>query len=56
MEWRGLTTANAFIGDFFFIAGIGMVLSAQWELVRGNSYNYTLFSAYGDYSTTPNKS
>lgn len=47
MEWRGLTTANAFIGNFFFIAGIGMVLSAQWELVLGNSYNYTVFSAYG---------
>ncbi|OMP87993.1 Protein alcS [Diplodia seriata] len=47
MEWRGLSTANAFVGNFFFIAGIGMVLSAQWELVRGNSYNYTVFSAYG---------
>lgn len=47
VEWRGLTMANAFIGNFFFIAGIGMVLSAQWELVRGNSYNYTVFSAYG---------
>lgn len=54
VEWRGLSTANAFVGNFFFIAGIGMVLSAQWELVRGNSYNYTVFSAYGDYyhSTT----
>lgn len=48
VEWRGLTMANAFIGNFFFIAGIGMVLSAQWELVRGNSYNYTVFSAYGN--------
>lgn len=47
MEWHGLSTANAFVGNFFFIAGIGMVLSAQWELVRGNSYNYTVFSAYG---------
>lgn len=25
-----------------------MVLSAQWELVLGNSYNYTVFSAYGN--------
>lgn len=52
MEWHGLSTANAFVGNFFFIAGIGMVLSAQWELVRGNSYNYTVFSAYGDYHST----
>ncbi|KAI9710049.1 MAG: hypothetical protein M1812_007513 [Candelaria pacifica] len=47
MEWRGVTTTNVFIGNFFFIAGIGMVVSAQWELVRGNSFGYTVFSAFG---------
>ena len=26
MEWRGLTVTNAFIGDFFGVAGIGMVV------------------------------
>lgn len=24
-----------------------MVISAQWELVRGNSYGYTVLSAFG---------
>jgi len=24
-----------------------MVVSAQWELVRGNSYGYTVLSAFG---------
>ncbi|KAL1632726.1 hypothetical protein SLS56_003423 [Neofusicoccum ribis] len=47
MEWRGVTTTNVFIGNFFFVAGIGMVISAQWELVRGNSYGYTVLSAFG---------
>ncbi|OJD34965.1 acetate transporter [Diplodia corticola] len=47
MEWRGVTTTNVFIGNFFFIAGIGMVISAQWEIVRGNSYGYTVLSAFG---------
>jgi len=47
MEFRGLSVSNAFIGDFFFLAGIGMVISAQWELVLGNSFIYTVFSAFG---------
>ncbi|KAF2087066.1 hypothetical protein K490DRAFT_42624, partial [Saccharata proteae CBS 121410] len=47
MEFRGVTTTNVFIGNFFFVAGIGMVVSAQWELVRGNSYGYTVLSAFG---------
>ncbi|RMD39605.1 hypothetical protein DV735_g5528, partial [Chaetothyriales sp. CBS 134920] len=47
MEWRGVTTTNVYIGNFFFVAGIGMVISAQWELVRGNTYGYTVLSAFG---------
>ncbi|KAH8601556.1 thermophilic desulfurizing enzyme family protein, partial [Bisporella sp. PMI_857] len=47
MEWRGVTTTNAYIGNFFFIAGLGMVISAQWELVLGNSFGYTVLSAFG---------
>ncbi|PVH78508.1 hypothetical protein DL98DRAFT_573101 [Cadophora sp. DSE1049] len=47
MEWRGLSTTNVFIGNFFFVAGIGMVISAQWELVLGNSFGYTALSAFG---------
>lgn len=27
--------------------GIGMVISAQWELVLGNTYAYTVLSAFG---------
>ncbi|KAI9050583.1 hypothetical protein LZ554_005744 [Drepanopeziza brunnea f. sp. 'monogermtubi'] len=47
MQWRGLSTNNVFIGNFFFVAGIGMVISAQWELVLGNSFGYTVLSAFG---------
>lgn len=65
MEWRGVTTTNVYIGNFFFVAGlisdhgrshkaradlpqgIGMVISAQWELVLGNTYAYTVLSAFG---------
>ncbi|KAI4158423.1 MAG: hypothetical protein LQ342_007464 [Letrouitia transgressa] len=47
MEWRGVTVTNVYIGNFLFVAGIGMVISAQWELVRGNTYAYTVLSAFG---------
>lgn len=29
------------------ITGIGMVVSAQWELILGNTYAYTVLSAFG---------
>ena len=47
MNWRGISITNVIIGNFFFVAGVGMVISAQWELVLGNSYGYTVLSAFG---------
>ena len=50
MEWRGVTTANVFVGNFFFIAAFGLVVTAQWELSVGNGFAYTVFSAFGEFS------
>ncbi|KAL4805386.1 GPR1/FUN34/yaaH family-domain-containing protein [Aspergillus unguis] len=47
MEWRGVTTTNAFVANFFFIAAFGLVITAQWELSIGNGFAYTVFSAFG---------
>ncbi|KAL1877680.1 hypothetical protein Plec18167_004646 [Paecilomyces lecythidis] len=47
MEWRGVDTKNVFIANFFFLAAVGMVITAQWELVRGNGYGYVVLSAFG---------
>ncbi|KAK4495051.1 hypothetical protein PRZ48_013378 [Zasmidium cellare] len=47
MGWRGISVTNAFIGDFFGVAGIGMFVSANWELVLGNTYAYTVLAAFG---------
>ncbi|OQE22493.1 hypothetical protein PENSTE_c010G06298 [Penicillium steckii] len=47
MEWRGVTTDNVFVGNFFFIAAFGLVVTAQWELSIGNGFAYTVFSAFG---------
>jgi len=48
MEWRGVTTENVFVANFFFIAAFGLVITAQWELSIGNGFAYTVFSAFGE--------
>lgn len=47
MNFRGVFTQTIFVGDLCFVAGIGLLISAQWEMVRGNTFSYTVLSAYG---------
>lgn len=47
MNFRGVFTQTIFMGDLCFVAGIGLLISAQWEMVRGNTFSYTVLSAYG---------
>ncbi|KAJ6000169.1 hypothetical protein N7481_000578 [Penicillium waksmanii] len=47
MEWRGVTTDNVFVANFFFISAFGLVITAQWELSIGDGFAYTVFSAFG---------
>ncbi|TDZ59838.1 Acetate transporter protein patA [Colletotrichum trifolii] len=47
MEWRGVTTTNVYIANFFFLAAFGLFVSAQWELTGGNGFGYSVFSAFG---------
>ncbi|KAI3112828.1 hypothetical protein CBS147333_3336 [Penicillium roqueforti] len=49
MEWRSAAITNAYIGNCFFTAGLGLVLVAQWELVRGNSFGHTVFGGFGEH-------
>lgn len=52
MEWRSAAITNAYIGNCFFTAGMGLVLVAQWELVRGNSFGHTVFGGFGEHLVT----
>jgi len=47
MEWRGVTTTNVYVANFFFAAAFGLVVTAQWELSIGNGFAYSVFSAFG---------
>ncbi|KAK7419935.1 hypothetical protein QQZ08_010638 [Neonectria magnoliae] len=46
MELRGVTITNVYVGNFFFVAALGLLISAQWELAAGNGFSYTVFSAF----------
>ncbi|KAM0277007.1 hypothetical protein ACHAQH_006190 [Verticillium albo-atrum] len=46
MEWRGVTITNVYVGNFFFVAALGLLISAQWELSVGNGFSYTVYSAF----------
>lgn len=48
MEWRGVTTTNVYVANFFFLAAMGLVISAQWELAAGNGLAYSIYSAFGE--------
>ncbi|KAM3435197.1 hypothetical protein NHJ13734_005636 [Beauveria thailandica] len=47
MEWRGVTILNVYVANFFFVAAVGLLISAQWELSVGNGFAYTVYSAFG---------
>lgn len=47
MEWRGVTTTNVYVANFFFLSAFGLVVTAQWELAVGNGLAYSIFSAFG---------
>lgn len=47
MGFRGVETQTIFIGNLCLAAGLCMFVSAQWEMVRGNTFGYSALSAYG---------
>lgn len=47
MGFRGVETQTMFIGDLCGVACIALLISAQWEMVKGNTFSYTVLSAFG---------
>ncbi|KAL9477678.1 hypothetical protein ACSS6W_007519 [Trichoderma asperelloides] len=46
MGFRGVSNQTVFVGDLCFVACIALLISAQWEMVRGNTFSYTVLSAF----------
>lgn len=47
MGARGVENEGMFIANLLLLAGLGLIISAQWEMVRGNTFPYTVLSAFG---------
>lgn len=47
MGVRNVENQTVFIANLCFLAGIGLFISAQWEMVRGNTFAYTTLIAFG---------
>lgn len=47
MGARGVENQGMFVADLLLLAGLGLIITAQWEMVRGNTFSYTALSAFG---------
>lgn len=47
MGIRNVENQTVFIANLCFLAGIGLLISAQWEMLRGNTFAYTTLIAFG---------
>ncbi|KAI9147107.1 Acetate transporter protein patA [Paramyrothecium foliicola] len=47
MGLRGVSNQSLFMGDLCFVASIALIISAQWEMLRGNTFSYTVLTAFG---------
>lgn len=53
MGARSVENEGMFIGNLLLLAGLGLVITAQWEMVRGNTFAYTILSAFGKRTVAP---
>lgn len=44
---RNIENQAVFIANLCFLAGLGLLISAQWEMVRGNTFAYTTLISFG---------
>ncbi|RAH77868.1 hypothetical protein BO86DRAFT_203700 [Aspergillus japonicus CBS 114.51] len=49
MGFRSVSNQTVFIANLCFLAGIGLLISAQWEMVKGNTFAYTVLGAFAFY-------
>lgn len=50
MGFRGVDNQTVFIADLCLLAGFGLLISAQWEMVRGSTFGYTVLAAFGGFT------
>ncbi|TIA13278.1 hypothetical protein D6C80_06358 [Aureobasidium pullulans] len=49
MGFRNVQNQTVFVANLCFLAGVGLLISAQWEMVRGDTFAYTVLTAFAFY-------
>lgn len=52
MKFRGVTSQVILVGDLCFVACFALLISVQWAMVNGDTFSYTVLSAYGQCCVT----
>ncbi|GJN69940.1 hypothetical protein PLIIFM63780_010435 [Purpureocillium lilacinum] len=47
MNFRGVTVQTMFVGNLCFVACVGLIISAQWFMIKGDTFSYTVLTAFG---------
>lgn len=47
MNFRGVSVQTFFIANLCFVACVGLLISAQWAMVQGDTFTYTVLTAFG---------
>lgn len=53
MGFRNVQNQTVFVANLCFLAGVGLLISAQWEMVRGDTFAYTVLTAFGKWPPFP---
>ena len=50
MNFRGVTVQTMFVGNLCFVACVGLIISAQWFMIKGDTFSYTVMTAFGEHN------
>lgn len=45
----GVLNQGVSIANLCFLVGIGLLIDAQWEMIRGDTFAYTILTAFGKF-------
>lgn len=51
MGFRGVSLQTVFVGNLCFVACVGLLIAAQWAMVKGDTFTFTVLTAFGELIT-----
>ncbi|KAK4703235.1 uncharacterized protein P7C70_g2982, partial [Phenoliferia sp. Uapishka_3] len=49
MGWRGVNSPQVYVGNLWFFAGLYMFTTAQWCLIKGETFAYLVFGVFSGF-------